>query len=151
MIKQEFDAELIAAGRGGVYVNMPFDVKEVFGTKGRVAVNALIDGEPYRGSLMNMGGGCHMLGVLKEIREKIGKQVGDTVHIVLEEDTAPRTVEVPQDFQSALDANPKAKEKFEAMSFTHKKEYVNSILEAKRPETRAARIEKNIAKILETK
>lgn len=68
----------------GAYVEIPFDVKETFG-KGRVPVHATFDGEPYDGSLVKMGTPCHILGIRKEIRAKIGKQPGDTVKVTLEE------------------------------------------------------------------
>jgi hypothetical protein len=68
----------------GAYIEIPFDVKEVFG-KGRVPVHATFDGEPYDGSLVRMGTPCHILGVHKEIWQKIGKQPGDTVHVTIQE------------------------------------------------------------------
>ena len=68
----------------GAYVEIPFDVKKVFG-KGRVKVHAAFDGEPYDGSLVRMGTPRHILGLRKEIRRKIGKQPGDTVHVMLTE------------------------------------------------------------------
>jgi hypothetical protein len=149
--KQEFDAALEFGDGGGAWVNIPFDVLEVYGTKGRVPVKALIDGEPYRGSLANMGGGCHRLGVLKALRAKIGKGEGDSVHVMLERDTEERTVEVPADFQKALHKSKAVKEIFETFAYSHRKEYVRLIEEAKRPETRAARIEKAVAMIAEKK
>jgi hypothetical protein len=80
-----FDAVLIKVPDiDGAYVEIPFDVKAEFG-KGRVAVHATFDGEPYDGSLVRMGTPCHILGVRKEIRSKIGKQPGDTVHVILRE------------------------------------------------------------------
>lgn len=68
----------------GAYVEIPFNVKEVFG-KGRVPVNATFDGEPYSGSIVRMGTPCHILGIRKDIRARIGKQPGDTVHVTIEE------------------------------------------------------------------
>jgi len=68
----------------GAYVEIPFDVKAEFG-KGRVSVHATFDGEPYDGSLMKMRTPCHILGILKEIRTKIGKQPGDSVHVTIRE------------------------------------------------------------------
>ena len=68
----------------GAYVEIPFDVREVFG-KGRVKVHATIDGVPYDGSLVRMKTSCHILGVRKDIRAAIGKQPGDWVHITLRE------------------------------------------------------------------
>lgn len=80
-----FDAELKKVPDiDGAYIEIPFDVKEVFG-KGRVPVHATFDGEPYDGSLVRMGTPCHILGVRKEIRQKIGKQPGDVVHVTIRE------------------------------------------------------------------
>lgn len=66
------------------YVEIPFDVWEEFG-KGRVAVHATFDGEPYDGQVVRMGTPCHIIGLRKDIRKKIGKQAGDTVHVTLVE------------------------------------------------------------------
>ncbi len=68
----------------GAYVEIPFDVNSEFG-KGRVPVHATFDGEPYDGSLVRMGTPCHILGVRKDIRAKIGKQPGDTVFVTVKE------------------------------------------------------------------
>ncbi len=70
----------------GAYVEIPFDVKAEFG-KGRVAVHATFDGEPYAGTLVRMGTPCHIIGVRKEIRAKIGKQPGDTIKVTITERT----------------------------------------------------------------
>ena len=68
----------------GAYVEIPFDVPAAFG-KGRVPVSATFDGEPYAGSLVKMGTPCHIIGIRKDIRAKIGKQPGDTVAVTLAE------------------------------------------------------------------
>lgn len=75
---------------GGAYVIFPWNIREVFG-KGLVKVHAIFDGIPYDGSIVNMGvkdsqgNICYVIGVLKSIREKLGKKDGDSVHIVIEE------------------------------------------------------------------
>ena len=75
---------------GGAYVIFPWNIREVFG-KGRVRVYAAFDGIPYDGSIVNMGvkdsqgNICYVIGVLKSIREKLGKKDGDSVHVVIEE------------------------------------------------------------------
>ena len=66
----------------GAYVEIPFDVKEVFG-KGRVPVHATFDGEAYDGQLVKMGTLRHIIGIRKDIRAKIGKQPGDNIHVTL--------------------------------------------------------------------
>ena len=68
----------------GAYVEFPYDVRTEFG-KGRVFIHATFDGEPYDGSLVRMGTPCHILGIRKDIRAKIGKQPGDTIHVTLRE------------------------------------------------------------------
>ncbi len=79
----EFDAVIQKVeGIDGAYVEIPFDVKEVYG-KARVPVSATFDGEPYEGSLVKMGTPCHILGIRKDIRAAISKQPGDSVHVTL--------------------------------------------------------------------
>ncbi len=141
--RHTFHAVIENPGGGGAFVRIPFDVEQAFGKK-RVPINATIDGEPYRGTLVRMGYPCHILIVLKEIRAKIGKDFGDEVEVTLEEDTDPRVVEVPADFQRALNENLIAKAAFAKMSYTHQREHVRAILEAKRAETRRDRIAKSI-------
>ena len=68
----------------GAYVEFPYDVCAEFG-KGRVKVHATFDGEPYDGSLVRMKTPCHIIGILKAIRAKIGKQPGDTVKVTIKE------------------------------------------------------------------
>jgi hypothetical protein len=88
----EYDAVILSSesGRGGAYVPFPYDVRAEFG-KGRVKVHAIFDGEPYDGSVVNMGvknpdgSVCYVIGILKDIRAKIGKQPGDSVHVTIRE------------------------------------------------------------------
>jgi hypothetical protein len=74
--------------KDGAYIALPFDLKAEFG-KGRVAVHATFDGEPYDGSAVNMGvckpdgSTCYIIGVRKSIRAKIGKQPGDTILVTM--------------------------------------------------------------------
>lgn len=85
----EFDAILMKEpDHNGAYLEIPFDVKETFG-KGRVAVHATFDGEPYDGQLVKMGTACHIIGVTKAIRQKLGKRPGDTIHVTITERTPP--------------------------------------------------------------
>lgn len=81
----EFEAEIKKVPDiDGAYVEIPFDVKAEFG-KGRVPVIATFDGEVYEGSLVKMKTPCHIIGIRKEIRAKIGKQPGDTIKVTLQE------------------------------------------------------------------
>jgi len=81
----EFDAVIIKApDMDAAYIEIPFNVKEAFG-KARVPVRASFDGEPYDGQLVKMGTPCHIIGIRKDIRAKIGKQAGDSIHVTLSE------------------------------------------------------------------
>jgi hypothetical protein len=99
--KYNFRAIIEDAGDGGAFVTIPFDVEKAFGKK-RVKVLAHIEGEPYRGSLVRMGTPCHLLPVLKDIRQKTGKSIGDEIEIELAEDTQPRQVALPPRFSKSI-------------------------------------------------
>jgi hypothetical protein len=71
-------------GIDGAYIEIPFDVKEIFG-KGRVPVIATFDGVEYRGSIVRMGTPCHIIGIRKDIRKQISKQAGDTISVTIQE------------------------------------------------------------------
>jgi len=145
--KQEFEVELVKADRGGIGIYIPFDVQEVFGSRAQVKVRGTIDDYPFRTSVAPMGGGKHAMVVKKEIRDAIGKTAGDRVRVVMEKDTEERTVAVPEDFRQALEQNPQAQAVFEKFAFTHRREYVEWIESAKKPETRLNRIQKAVMKI----
>jgi len=138
-------------GIDGAYVTIPFDVMEVYGTKGQVKVKALFDGHPYRGVLANMGLGCHVIIVRKDIRTAIGKQVGDIIKVEIEPDTEERIVEIPDDLAKVLAKNKKVKEFFDTLSFTNRKEYAIWIASAKKEETREKRLKLVIEKLRDRK
>ena len=124
-------------------MEVPFPVEQEFGSK-RPRVKAMIAGVPYRGILTRMGTDCHILGIRKEIREQIGKTFGDEVKITVEPDTEPRVIEIPAELKKAFKTEKEAKAFFDKLSYTHQREYVMWINEAKREETRANRIVKAI-------
>jgi hypothetical protein len=146
--EHRFRAVIEDAGEGGAYVVIPFDVEQTFGKK-RVKVRALLGGQPYRGSVVRMGTDCHVLGVRKDIREKVGKSIGDEIDVVLTEDTDARVVDVPADLRAALTPNARARATFEALSFTHQKTYVDWIESAKREATRRDRVARAVALLAE--
>ena len=131
------------ANGGGAFFEVPFDVEKAFGEK-RPKVKATFEGVPYRGILTRMGTEHHLLIILKEIREKIGKTFGDEVKITVELDTEPRVIEIPKDLMKELKKDKEARVIFDKLSYTHRREYVMWINEAKREETRQRRIVKTI-------
>jgi hypothetical protein len=139
----KFKAKMEASDGGGAYVLFPYDTETEFATRGKVSVKATFDGVPYTGSLMKYGGPHPMLGVLKAIREQIGKGPGDTIDVEVWRDDAARTVEVPAAFTKRM-REEGLLPFFEALSFTHRKEYCRWITEAKKEETRLKRLEKAV-------
>ncbi len=128
-------------------VYFPYDVKASFGTKGMIKVKATFDGVPYRGSLANMGSG-HILVMTKEVRARVGKSHGETVHVTIQKDTEERIVEVPEALQKLLDQNQKAKTFYDSLSYTNRKEYARWIDSAKRQETKDRRLTKSLEMLL---
>jgi hypothetical protein len=98
---------------------------------------------PYAGSLIKYGQPQHMLGILKAIREQIGKGPGDTIDVELWKDEAPRILEIPAAFRTRMKQEG-VLPFFEELSYTHRKEYCRWITEAKKEETRSARLSKSI-------
>ena len=139
---ERFEAVIQDAGGGGAYVEVPGEVLAALGGGGRIPVQAGFDGIAYRGSIASMGG-CRALGVLKGIRSELGKGPGDAVVVTVSRDDGERTVDVPADLAEALEAAG-AREAFDKLSFSHRREHVNAVNEAKKPETRARRIAKAI-------
>lgn len=123
-------------------ITIPFDVEKVFGAK-RAAVRATVNGAEYRGTIARMGGN-YMLGIPKAFRDAAGISAGEHIVVTLEKDELPRVVVPPADLAEALKNDKSAASAWEKLSFTHKKEHVNAIAEAKRPETRARRLAKAI-------
>ncbi len=91
------------------------------------------------------------MGVIKEIRDAIGKKPGDKVSVVMEVDAEPRVVGVPDGLKRALEKDDAARAAFEKLSYTHKKEYAIWINEAKKPETKEKRIVKTLEMLTEKK
>ena len=146
--KQIFETELIADynNSNATAIKFPFDVETVFGGK-RVPVCGTINGAPFRSTIFRMGGEQFMV-INHQLRKAANAKAGDKVRVEIERDTAPRTVEPPADLRAALNENQQAKENWERLSYTHKKEFVVVIEEAKKPETRARRVQKIIDELL---
>jgi hypothetical protein len=134
------------------YIEFPFSAEQVFGKKGQVKIKAIFDDRvEYRGSLARMKSECHMLGLPKDIRNRLGKTFGDEVSVSLTEDKKERIVEIADDIASLFAEHPEVRILFDEMSYTHRKEYIRWIEEAKKHETRENRKIKMIEMILNGK
>ena len=129
------------------FVEFPYSVEELFGVRGRVPVRASFDGVAYSGSLAKIGDGNHLLLIRKEIREALGKQDGDTVSVVIELDETPREVQTPADLAAALAGDTIAERNWDALAYSHRREYVRWIDEAKRDETRRQRVARCVERV----
>src|ERR1043165_2276299 len=129
-------------GGEGCSINIPFDVEQTFGARGRVPVRGTINGAPFRSSVFRMGGDCHFMVVNREMREAAGLRGGETVPVTRDRDTEARTVTPPADLARALKANKDARAAWDKLSYTHRKEHVRAVEEAKKLETRQRRIDR---------
>jgi len=125
---------------GVLLIEVPAHVMATLSEKKRIPVNVTLNGISYRSTIAVYGGKFYVP-ARKEIREAAKLAAGKRAHVTLEADTAARTVMVPSDLAKALSA-AKLRPAFDALSFTRRKEHVAAVTEAKRPDTRVARIER---------
>ena len=116
----------------------------------RFPVSATINGYTWRTTVTRMGGEF-LLGLNKAVRDAAGAQAGDTVEVLIELDSAPREVEVPEALASALANDQAAKAAFDELSFTQRKEYARAIADAKRQDTRERRVAQTLEKLREAR
>ena len=127
-------------------IEVPADLVADLGAGKRPPVVITVNGYEYRSTVAPMGG-KYLLPFSAERRKESGIQGGDAIEVELTLDTAPRTVDLPDDLQSALDASAKARAAWDELSYTHRKEHVRSVLDAKKADTRARRIAAVVAKL----
>ena len=120
-------------------IEVPADVLAALGASKRAPVVVNVNGYEYRSTVAPMGG-KYLLPFSADRREESGIQGGDAIDVELTLDTAPRTVELPDDLRCALNSSATAAAAWEKLSYTHKKEHVRSVLDAKKAETRKRRI-----------
>jgi hypothetical protein len=145
MAEVRFEAVLSAKG-SGKFIPVPADVPSLL-RRMRAPVLVTVNGHAYRSTVMRYGE-RYVLPLNLANREAAGVAAGDAV-VELAPDEAPRTVDVPADLAAALDAAPGARAAFDALGFSHRREWVESVTEASRPETRARRIARAVAAMRE--
>lgn len=140
--RQQFTAVLEAGSGGGAFVVLPDAVLSALGGGSRFRVLGEVGGVEFESSTMAMGGGRVCMGVHKATRRAAGVDIGDRLSMAVERDTRPRGLDIPDDLASALDADADARAAFDGLSFTRRREHVESLTNAKRADTRARRLGK---------
>jgi len=137
MISKTFETTIF---RDGSMCSIPltFDPKSVFG-KARVPVKVTLNGYTYRSTICAMGG-QPWIPLRRSNREAAGLEGGETLVVRLELDIGKREVKPPADFVKALKAAPPAWQRWQELSYTYQREYVEALAGAKKPETRARRL-----------
>lgn len=138
-----FRTTILQSGKTAAGIRIPDEIVEGFGSGKRPPVTITIKGYTYRNTVAVMGG-VYMVGVSAEHRAGAGVAGGEEVDVDIELDTAPREVTLPPDFAAALDAAPKARASFDALSNSNKSWHVFQITGAKSDETRKRRIVKSV-------
>jgi hypothetical protein len=144
--RQTFNAIIKRHDPGWHYIDMPFNALEIYGKASRVPVNATIDGLSFRTTLLPGSEGHYMV-INDAMREATGKGLGDQITVELDVDDKPREVTVPVDIQQALHKDRKAMELYVALAYSHRKRYIEWVEGAKKPETRARRVERLISEL----
>ena len=134
------------SGGNATGISVPPEVIAALGTKKRVAVKATLNGYTYRTTVAPYNG-VFMLPVAAEHRDAAGIKAGDEIEVTLAVDEEPRTVEVPDELAAALAQKPGAREAFDRLSYTIRKEHARQVTDAKTPETRQRRIEKIVSQL----
>jgi hypothetical protein len=128
------------------YIPLTFDPKAVFGTL-RAPVTVTLNGYTYRSTIAAMGG-PPCLPLRKSHREAAGLEGGESLEVTLVLETKPREVEAPADLRRALKSSPPAWERWRALSYTSRREHVEAIESARKPDTRARRIDRAVTDAL---
>src|SRR2546425_7598297 len=146
MDRYKFEARLERPQGVGTwtYLALPLDQEKFLSTSSRVPVKGTIDGVRFRTSLLPSGAGGHFMVVKKEIRDMVGKSAGVRVKVSMERDTAPREVIIPEVVVRALRGNKDANARFNSLSYSHRKAYIEWVEGAKRDQTREKRAEKMV-------
>jgi hypothetical protein len=140
----KFKTTLQSAGKTATGIEIPPEVIEELGAGKKPAVKVTLNGFTYRSTVASRGE-RFLVGVSAVNREAAGVAAGDTLEVTIELDTEPRVVEVPEDMAKALAADKKAKAFYVTLTASQQRGFVDPVLQAKKPETRASRIDKAVA------
>jgi hypothetical protein len=125
-------------------LEVPAEVVEALGAGKRPPVIITINDHSWRSRVAIMRG-RFLLGLSNANRQAAGVVTGDEIEVDVRVDAEPRVVVEPADFARALGADPAARDAYDRLAYSHKREHVRAIESAKKPETRKRRIEKAVA------
>lgn len=146
----KFRTVLQLEGKTATAFRVPGEVVAALGQTKRPPVRVTINGYTFRTTVAAYGE-VYVVGVSAENRQGAGVAAGDELEVEIELDTQPRVVEVPPDFAAALAADVQAGQAFDKLPYSHKRQHVLAIQDAKSPETRRRRIDKAIQMLREGK
>lgn len=139
----KFRAVLETNGKTATGIEVPPDLVAALDAGKRPAVVVSFNGYSYRSTVAPMGG-RFLLPVSAKVRAASGASAGDTLDVDVALDTAPRTVAAPEDLAVELNRDPALRAAWDRLAFTHQREHVEAIEDAKKPETRARRVAKAV-------
>jgi hypothetical protein len=142
----EFHSVVELGGRTATGIPVPDEVIDALGSSRRPPVTITVNGYTYRTTAVRMAG-RFLVPLSAENRAAAGVEAGEEITVEIENDTAPREVTLPEDLADAMDAAARAT--YDGLAFTHRKEWVRWVEEAKTPETRTVRIAKTVAALRE--
>jgi hypothetical protein len=135
MEAQQFTAVLVKPDTIGAwtYLTVPFNAEHIFNNRARIPVKGTINGVSFQGSLMPHGNGRHYMVVNKTLQKNCGASIGDEVHVSMVLDEQERIIAVPEDLEAALVRDVRVKQLFDDFAYSHRKEYIEWIISAKKP------------------
>lgn len=139
----KFQTTVLLGGKTATGLQIPDEVVAALGSGKRPKVVITIGDYSYRSTAAPMGGE-YLVPLSAEHRQGAGVAAGDVVEVSVTLDEAVREVEIPAELAEALAQDAPARQFFDSLSFSHRKEWVRWITEAKKPETRQARLVKTI-------
>jgi hypothetical protein len=143
MSREKFKTKIETGERGRVFITMPFVPSDKWGKKPRHFVKGTINGVAFSGSLGSRGG-IHFMPVNKDLQSEAAISPGDAVTVIIEPQGAAAASDLPEDLENALADNPSAREFLEGLSAFYRNSYLAWIAAAKKPETRASRVEQTV-------
>src|SRR5687768_556327 len=137
----KFRTRVELGGKTATGFEVPARIVEALGSHKRPPVRVTINTHTYRTTVAPMGG-RFLIPLSAENRTAAGVAAGEEIDVAIALDTETREITLPADYAAALDADPAIRRRFDALAYTHRKEQVRAIEDAKTDATRQRRIQK---------